>query len=219
MSVTKNQYSLIFKIIIIGVSFWGLLLNSGYPETFTPQMFLYYTILSNALCFCYFLLALSKQVYGYVTYNTKPLNMRVKGAVTLAITVTMTIYWLVLVPAGFVMGEGSTMWANLIVHLIVPVLVILDWLLFDKKGEVTKLDPLWWLIIPLCYYCFTVIGYFLNVTYIDGSHYPYFFIDSELLGWGTVGINIIVLVIAFLIMGYFVYFIDNRLGRISTKRN
>lgn len=37
----------------------------------------------------FFLLALSKQVYGYVTYNSKPLNMRVKGAVTLAITVTI----------------------------------------------------------------------------------------------------------------------------------
>lgn len=213
----KKKLSLLFKLLIVFIASYGILLNSGYPNSFEPQMFLYYTILSNLICLIYFVVVLCQMIHGIISSNEFIENMRVKGAVIMVITVTMTIYWLVLVPAGFVMGEGSTMWANLIVHLIVPLLVIFDWLLFNRKGGISKNDPVYWIIIPLCYYLFTVMGYFLNVTYVDGSHYPYFFIDSELLGWGTVGLNVFFLVIVFLVIGYLVYFTDNMLKRMLLK--
>lgn len=215
MSTKKYIFSLLFKFVIVFVTFYGVLLNSGYPKTFSPQMFLYYTILSNVLCLVYFFILLCKNIFERITnrrINESKVNMRIKGAVLMAIIVTMIIYWFVLLPAGFIMGEGSTMVANLIVHLIVPSMVILDWLLFDSKGKITKVDPVYWLIIPLSYYAFTVLGHFFNVTYVDGRHYPYFFIDSDILGWSTVGINVVLLVFVFLFIGYIIYFIDKKLG-------
>ena len=213
----KNRaLSLTYKCMIVIVTAIGLYLNSGLPNgSFAPEMFLYYTILSNFFCLLYYLVACVSVVQiirkdGIHGESTWAIHL--KGAVIMAITVTLLIYWFILFGAGFEMAEGTSPLANLIVHLIVPVLSILDWVVFDPKGRLNRLDPVKWLIIPLCYYAFTVVAAALGMTFYGGSHYPYFFIDADVLGWGTVMLNVLGLAAAFLAIGYIVFAVDRLLG-------
>lgn len=210
----KNyRVSALFKILIVIVSGYGLYLNSGLPEKFSKEMFLYFTILSNLLCFLYFIYA----TFFTLKYKeSKTLKISIKGSVTMAITVTMLIYWGVLVPAGFVMGDSKRL-ADYTVHLIVPLLVILDYLLFDQKGLMTKKDPLYWLSIPLLYYVFTLIAYIFDIRYFDNNRFPYFFIDHTIVGATNVVINVLVLLVFFSLLGYLIYFIDHKLAKKNTQ--
>lgn len=68
-----------------------------------------------------------------------------KGAVVIAIVVTDLIYYFMLRPMVFSMagGEAKVFTLSMIlVHYIASVLCVLDWLLFDKKGNFKLFDPI-----------------------------------------------------------------------------
>ncbi|CAH1849886.1 Pr6Pr family membrane protein [Convivina praedatoris] len=203
MPIIKNKrIALSYEAILILIAIYGVFINTGLD----PRAFLYYTTLSNLLCMLYF-------AYNIVrTLQNKPINHNFKGAITLAITVTMLIYWCILAPYNFDVHNFSQLLGTLCVHLFVPLMAIFDWILFDKKGHFSKWAPLSWLAIPLVYYVFAVIAASCNITFANSKHYPYFFIDSNLLGWGPVLLIVLALTIFFLIFGYLFYFIDTKWG-------
>ncbi len=221
MYIKNRIISLIFKCAIVIISAIGIYLNSGLPNgKFAPAMFLYYTILSNLICLIYFsaaVISVIKTIKKDGINGETTFAIHLKGAVIMAITVTLLIYWFILVGAGFAMAEGTSKAANYIVHLFVPLLSILDWLLFDTKGRLHKSDPFKWLIIPLCCYLFTVIAAACGIIFYDGSHYPYFFIDSDILGWGKVIISVICLALAFLVIGFIIFAVDKLLHRLEVR--
>ncbi|MBS9338589.1 hypothetical protein G6R29_02935 [Fructobacillus sp. M2-14] len=193
----KNAYRLF--LVIIGTI--GLMVNTQ----FQASSLLYYTTLSNLLCLLYF---------AYLLIVKKGEKANFKGAVTLAITVTMLIYWCILAPYSFNVHGFTEYFGALMVHLFVPLMVILDWVFFDEKGRFSKKAPIFWLAIPLTYYAFTVIAATFKVVYpLTNTHYPYYFIDSNMYGWPTVFRNVIVLTLFFLILGYGFYRLDKKLGK------
>ncbi|MBS9335271.1 Pr6Pr family membrane protein [Fructobacillus sp. M1-13] len=197
MNRLKNSYRTL--LVIVGII--GVLVETNLE----PAKFLYYTIMSNILCILYFAYLLVKK-QGY--------NPNVKGAVTLAITVTMLIYWCILAPHSFNMKTFADYAGTFLAHLIVPMMVILDWLFFDQKGGFSKKAPIYWLIIPLVYYVFTLIAAQFKVVYpLTGAHYPYFFIDSEAIGWAAVAGYVSGLVLFFLILGYLFVLLDHKLAK------
>ncbi|MCC8154344.1 MAG: Pr6Pr family membrane protein [Tannerellaceae bacterium] len=136
---------------------------------------------------------------------------RFKGAVVFAITVTGLIFYFVLRPAMFSMGNTAYVnsMANTLVHYVVPLMTVFDWLLFDPKGQFKKFDPFLWLLIPYAYFLFTIIraqtgGEILST----GSRYPYAFINIDQLGMGKVLVNVAGLILIFLILGYIYCGID-----------
>jgi hypothetical protein len=138
---------------------------------------------------------------------------RFKGAVTIAITVTLLVYQFMLADTPFSMTEGNL--GNFLVHMLTPVLVILDWLLFDEKGRYDVFDPLRWTIIPLCYFVYALIAAPLGVTYFGGRRYPYFFVDVDAIGAGGVALYVVAIAAFFVILGYIVLGLDKLMGRSS----
>lgn len=130
----KNTYR--FLLVVLGTI--GLMINTELQL----HSLLYYTTLSNLLCLVYF---------AYLISTKKVETGNFKGAVTLAITVTMLIYWLILAPYSFNVHGAFEMTGALSVHLFLPLAVILDWIFFDQKGQFTKKAPVYWLAIPLSY--------------------------------------------------------------------
>jgi hypothetical protein len=104
---------------------------------------------------------------------------------------------------------------NLLVHYIVPIAVILDWILFDEKSVYRWFDPIIWISLPVAYFIFTIVRANIGgrIEIIESS-YPYFFIDVDILGWVSVLKNIGLLILGFLVLGYLIFLIDN----ISFKR-
>lgn len=67
-------------------------------------------------------------------------------------------------------------WTGLLTTIILPILFLLDWLVFAKKGQLRPADPFYFLVVPIFYFCLIILtAYQLP----DGAlfRYPYTFLD------------------------------------------
>lgn len=134
-----------------------------------------------------------------------------------AITVTMLIYLFVLAPSLFTQPGAYrpfTLTDNL-VHIVTPVLVILDWLLFVPKGRVKPYDPVLWALIPYAYLVFAFGYSAFGGRFAGGSLVPYPFMNIETHGVDGVSLWIAGLTVALVAVGYVFFAADRLLGRAS----
>jgi hypothetical protein len=97
-------------------------------------------------------------------------------------------------------------------------MTLLDWLLFDKKGQFRRLDPVKWLLIPLAYLIFALVRAQFATFANTGSHYPYFFIDIDQYGVGQVALNCFLIGLGLLALGYVIYLVDLGLSKIPLAK-
>ena len=184
--------------------------------------FLYYTVLSNVLCLVWTVLSAivtvrDAQRDGWTGVSTP--SARGAAAVMEAITVTMLIYLFVLAPALFTQPgayEPFTLTDNL-VHIVTPILVIVDWLLFVPKGRLRRYDPLLWAVIPYAYLVFAFGYSALGGRFAGGTTVPYPFMDVDANGVGGVALWIVGLTVALIAVGYVFFAIDRLLARAVTS--
>lgn len=81
--------------------------------------------------------------------------------------------------------DGIAGIANFLMHTLVPILYLLDWLLFSPKGGVSYAAIPFWLIFPILYGIWSVIqGLVLG-------KFPYPFVDVVELGYSGVALNML----------------------------
>ena len=116
-----------------------------------------------------------------------------RGAVVLYVVLAGVIWNLLL--TGRSMGYTP---ANVLLHVVVPVLALSDWLLVGRGwGRVHWWHPLAWLVYPALYVVLAVVV--LNEA---GRRAPYYFLDPGSVGVATVALNICVLGGCVLAVGY-----------------
>ena len=213
MHIRNIYVTLAYKALLIAVCACGLYIETGLTHgRIDWSIFNYYTIISNLICLVYFIFAFAANIVSALKGNG-PVTFapRIKGAVVLCITATLLIYQLVLAPTPFSMGTGASL-GNTLVHLVVPLMAILDWLLFDSKGNYKKYDPVLWLVTPAAYFAYIIVRaqFWGPIRGIAGK-YPYGFIDIDHFGLKQVLINIGEFAFFFLVIGYAFYFTDKAL--------
>ena len=217
----KNKYiSLFYKILIVIVGIYGLYKSCFFTEKVgLLEHFSYYTNISNLVCILYFIVYIIKMIIHFNT-NTS-CNYSLKGAMTISIMITMLVFNLILRPfmtdMDGVMELNSL--PNYIVHVIEPILIIFDYILFDEKGLFKKVDPLKWVIFPFIYWIFICIRAKFSLPFAyTSSNYPYFFIDIDMLGIYQVIFNVILMICAIIILGYIFLLLDKMLLKIHNKK-
>ncbi len=205
--------SILYKIIISVIGIFAVI-NGFFSSNlkFDIETIYYFTYQSNILVIIYFFL----DIINIIKKN-KTFYPRLKGAVTMSITVTFLIYHFLLSPTAE-KYEGLGYIRNIILHYIVPIMTIFDYIIFDKKGIYKIIDPLLWLLIPFLYFAFILIRARLGEPFSDGSYYPYFFVDIDKYGLKIVLRNVFFITIFFTILGYIEYFIDRLLKRLSKNK-
>lgn len=178
-------------------------------------MLLYYTVLSNILVFS-FLLYLVKWEQEHGNINQDHQLLRIKGGVTMAITITFLIYHFLLAP----IAKPQDFWnvRNFLVHYIVPIGLILDTIILDRKKVYRLLNPLAWTVTPLIYCFFSLFNGLVTKLPVPGavdSPFPYFFINVTKYGWPAVLQNSLGIFIGYVLVGYLLFLIKNNIG--STK--
>ncbi len=165
----------------------------------------YYTVLSNLLCFAYFVFAIFR--------GTRP---RTEGLVVFCIAVTGIIYATLLAPAHLAEG-GFFAFENMVMHYVGPAMVVLDWLLFCPKGRLRWSDPLAWLLAPLGYFAYILVrSTFAGDIGTTGTAFPYDFIDPAVHGgWGPMLIEVLFLAVGMAVLGYVIYALDRFLLHIK----
>jgi hypothetical protein len=133
------------------------------------------------------------------------------GAVVISALVTMTGYHFILVPAGKkqAISYNFFSFSDIVIHYVVPLLAISDWLFFAKKGLFAHYYPFLW-VIPFLIYFFAVFvrAKFGGILEFVESKYPYYFIDLHKLGIIMTLRNIVIISCATVLLGYVLFFLD-----------
>ena len=154
MTIIKNKtVQLLFQTIYCVLGVIGLFTSLGlFNAEFNADFYVYYTNLSNYICTGFMLASL--------VFTVKSANKKEDGACTLApafkfmciimIAVTCLVYNILLAKDKTAV-EYFTSLNNLIMHLILPIMFILDWALFYEHGKTKWSYPLLSLVMPLVY--------------------------------------------------------------------
>lgn len=207
MQKSKFYLSMIIKALIIAIGISGIVatVNMGsFMLSYTA--FLYYTIQSNI--FVVVIAAIFMALHILEFRGKKVINngwLIAKFSLTVAITITFLVFFILLAPTLPVSYLLS--FDNFSVHLIVPLLAIADFFLFDYKADVKGAKFLFGLAMPLYYLIFSLILSAFTVSF-HGERVPYFFLNYDKLGWlwekGQMGVAfwIIILCVCFTLLSY-----------------
>jgi hypothetical protein len=155
------------------------------------NFFSYFTILTNilaALALTLPWLAPQSQLGKFFARPT------VRTAIAAYIIIVMTIVYFVL--RHLTNLQGWDFVADVLLHYVMPVLFVIDWLFLVPKQTLKIKDSLGWLTYPVIY---------LVWTFIHGAYsgfYPYPFLNGTELGNARVLLNEAGLLTLFLVLGF-----------------
>jgi len=178
---------------------------------FRVSFLYYFTNISNLLLVAYYWGALF-QAYKHPETAQKPWMPTVKHTLMLGITVTGLVAYFLL-DHGEVFVNGVFKFNNFILHDVIPICAVLDWLLFDEKPTMGFKEPLIWPLYPLTYFAYIIVlvlGFGVQIK--EKSRWPYGFMDFDKLGVPTVALTIVILIVVFVALGYLYVVIDKKLG-------
>ena len=214
----EKKNSLFYKLLVLFSLLTGIILNIVNTKSII-SILSYYTLQSNIICFITFL-SIVASILLKKDYRKSEVYYVVKGGIVICIFITAIMYQIALMPYGFQMSYnfGNRYLANLFVHVISPLLVILDYFIFDFKGKFKWFYPIIWLFIPLNYIIY-VYTYSLNggrLYGIGGSmDFAYIFLDYNQIGYISVAKFLIIMTIFILVISYVLVLIDKKLGNLK----
>ena len=163
----------LFAVLALGAivtQLVGLLDN----PTFHPLNFLsYFTIQSNLIGAAVLLIGAIRRDIHTPTFDL------VRGA-SVVYLVTTGIVFSVLLSGTDV--DTAIPWVNSVLHEVMPIVIVIDWLLDPPSRQLTYRQALLWLLYPLAWVAYTLIkGPIAN-------WYPYPFLDPANGGYGRVAL-------------------------------
>jgi len=201
MTLRSAAFQKILLAVIAGVGWYALSLQfylmvqnseaNGMTVTRSvTNFFSYFTILSNllvAVSTTARLLAPSGNIGRFFSRITT------YSAICLYITIVGLVYSIAL--RKIWNPQGQQLIADRLLHDVIPLLCLLNWIIFTPKRQLTWKNVLPWLLFPAAYLAYTLIRG--NST----GWYPYPFIHAGELGYGKVALNAAMVLVAFIAVG------------------
>ena len=108
-------------------------------------------------------------------------------------------------------GGSELIAANYIVHGVVPLFAIIDWLIFLPHGRTTRNAAFAWLLYPLVYAIYIFVRAEVGAPLYGTTRYPYPFIDVDIIG-AWVAAVVPVMAAAFYGLGRLFVFVDRKIA-------
>jgi len=174
---------------------------SDRPSFDATNFFSFFTIQSNILAAA--ILVLTALVRPR---ERTPLFDAVRGGVTLYIAITGVVFALLL--SGLQESVNTPFaWVDFVVHKLIPIVLVLDWLLDRPRHRL----PLWvavaWLAYPAAWFVYTLA----RGAGVDW--YPYPFVDVASHGYGRVLVNAAILLVGIVVAAVAFLLVGNRRAR------
>ncbi len=139
-------------------------------------------------------------------------------------TITVSCAGILIITYFFINHRQIPRWDEYFIanvsHYFIPVMVVLDWLLFDKKGHFKPLFPIIWTIPAMLYTIYSYVSVLVLHNSINfektfcypisgAGNYPYPFFNIEQNGGisNTIG-KLLLFALIFIAFGFIMYFID-----------
>lgn len=207
---SRKLWAIAFQSLVLILSITGVAILVFDSKTISAalNLFSYYTIQSNLLAVA----ALALSIGGLAKdKEDSALLVIFKSGSVLWILVTGIVYHLML--ANLWHPQGLVAFANLAVHYCVPAGMVLNWMVFEKKGRYKVIFALYWLSYPFLY---------IVVSWLRGwltGFYPYWFFNPTSPypdGAGSLGsmlMTVGALALGFFSLGLLIIFFDKLLVR------
>ena len=148
------------------------------------RFFSFFTVLSNTLS-----VVMLTMLAMNPTRDSNSWFAMFRGAVTVYMSVTAMVWAVVLAP-NYVDVAVPEPWIDLSIHVIAPVLIIIDWFVNRVPVELPTSSIGVWLVLPATYFAYSLIRGAIV------GWYPYPFLDpAETDGYGGVAIGAAVVVV------------------------
>ena len=208
---SKSILSRIYCLLVIICAFLGLGIKTGvFSGGLKLYTLIYFTNQSNLLVILvYSIMLLFK--------NSRLIDF-ICGLALINIIITCAVYFAVLMPDGFYMLGAISKWdyiGNLLLHLAVPVLVFIDFILgISGRKYFRYVYCVIWSFYLYIYFAFLVIQAYLG-GFIPNQNtkYPYNFIAVDLIGWSMAFKNGILLAAVYILLSYSIIYINDLLNR------
>ena len=209
----KNRTTqLMFQTAFCTLGILGIIASFGtFNYTFRPDFYVHFTNLSNYLCIGIMFVELIETIKKKEdSYTTKIPLLKFIGLT--AILLTFFIFNFML--AGEREPELNFYINSVLFHLILPIMYLIDWILFYEHKKVKWYYPLVSVSFPVIYATFIFIrAWILDFNPEAPYIYPYFFLNLEELGIGGVIKWIIILSLVFIVIGYVIFGLDKILKK------
>ncbi|WP_420368293.1 Pr6Pr family membrane protein [Curtobacterium sp. L1-20] len=191
MRILVNSLRLLAVIAVVAAVLGQWLVSSQRDDYVFWNFFGYFTIQSNILIGLAFAAALvvaaqrKRQGVGPSVF---------RGAATVYIATTGIVYNTLLVSVDV---QTSVQWSNDILHKVMPVYAVLDWLLFSDRARLLFRHIWWFLLYPAVW---------LVVVLVRGATdgwVPYPFLNAD-LGYGVVALYCVGIAVFIALMGVLV---------------
>ena len=213
--MVKRTISLAYKCLILLCAVIGILLQCEVgTSNFSLYSFRMFTTLSNLAVAAFYLAYLIAELRKPASAESSVKFGYCKFLITMSIMLTGLVAHFML--RGMFDGMDTIAKAGLtLLHYVVPIGTLLDWLIFDIKGKTTWKMPLFAALFPIVYVAASMIA----AQFLTGdSKYPYPFLNVDTLGIGAVALNIVLLAAAFLAVGYLGVFVDHKLKKRTEQK-
>ena len=172
----SDKVLLVYRGLLVFLSLFTLItgwtissITSGLPLIWLNG-FKYYTTQTNILVLVWLILA--------IVWHNKPealekISGPIKGALTLFITTTF-VFFAILLQASY-HPTGFSAFSNIVLHYLIPIAFIVDWLLTETKIRYKWIYLPYWIIYPVCYLVFSFVHGTLTGDYI----YPFLDISQR----------------------------------------
>jgi hypothetical protein len=214
----KNRTTqLLFQTVYCTLAFVGCIACLGIFDDIKLirwDFYVYFTNISNFLCFGVMLTALiqtaKKKEDSFV--STTPL---LKFIGMLGILLTFLVFNIMLAGAEGRAPQLNWRIGSLTFHVVLPIMYIVDWFLFYERKQSKWYYPIASISFPLAYAIFllihaSILGFNTSILTPTGTTliYPYFFVNLETQGVPGVLMWIAILSVAFVAIGYLFYGLD-----------
>ena len=160
--------------------------------------FSYFTIDSN-------LIATAVLLYGAARWRGghPPGFDLVRGAAVVYMSVTGIVFTLLLSNTDV---DTAIPWVNDVVHSLMPIVIVADWLLDPPAERLTMRQGVLWLSFPSVWIVYTLI------RGAAGGWYPYPFLDPANGGYGSVAVYSVAILVVMLIVCWATVVLGNAAG-------
>lgn len=216
----KQKINIRFKVVFSILLFTGILARVGvFTGTLQLHILYSFTNISNTLALICTLMMLyelrRRNGYASATFY------RVRVLVVMMMLITGIVYHFVVLPEKIIEYPNYQIftYGNIISHYIAPVLMFVDWFIFDEKGRLTKKEPFICILVPIIYFVLaSIYGYFGPTIPGKTTSYIYYFMDFDQLGVLGVLKWCGLLLMGFMVLIYIIYAIDRHYGKRSNDK-
>lgn len=188
---------------------------------FTVQTNLFVAIIQTLLVACIIF-----EIFGKnLNFTKSQLFSKLRLLSSFFITITFIIYCFVLAPSGIIFN-GKTFkemfdFRNILLHMVVPILAFVDYVLFCPKNTISYKQIWIFLIYPALYTCLIYLRVLIGgKTFAIGSKYPYFFFDPTLnaYGWKFVILCLLAVMTIIVSLALIYIFMDKKIDNHTNKK-